>query len=59
MSKKALSVIMMLIGALGALFISVMAITESKADDVVSAIPLTMVFCTLFICGFFSNNSKS
>lgn len=47
---------MMAVGAIGALTVAIMAITDSRADDVISAIPITMVFCTMFVCGFFSNN---
>ncbi len=58
MSKNTLSIILMLVGGAGALFVSLMSIAESRADDAVTAIPITMVFCTLFICGFFSKNNK-
>lgn len=49
---KKLNVIMTIIGFLGMLLLSVVAISDKNAKDIVSAIPLTILFGSLFIAGY-------
>ena len=50
---KKLNIIMTIIGFLGMFLLSVVAISDKNAKDIVSAIPLTILFESLFIAGYF------
>ncbi len=44
--------ILMLIGGFGAVILTILAIANSKASDLVSMIPLTIICCSMFIAGY-------
>ena len=49
---KKINIIMTIIGFLGMLLLSVVAISDKNAKDIVSAIPLTILFGCLFVSGY-------
>ena len=54
MKKKFLDLILMSVGAVGALVLSILAIADSKAPDLISVFPATMLFSSMFIAGYLS-----
>ncbi len=58
MKKKILNWILMSVGAIGACVLSIVAIADSKATDLISVIPATMVFCSMFISGYLSYSKE-
>ena len=52
--KKILHFVFMSVGGVGALILALLAIANSKAADLVSVVPLTMVCCSMFIAGYVS-----
>ena len=56
--KKVLDLIFMIVGGSCAIVLAMMAIVESKAQDLVSMLPLTMICCSLFVAGYISYFSK-
>ena len=52
MRKKLFNLILMLVGGLGAVVLSILAIAERNAPDVASVIPITTVCCTVFLAGY-------
>lgn len=54
MKKRILDLAIMISGAIGAVVISILAIADHEATDMVSAIPIALVFCSMFIAGYVS-----
>ena len=52
MKKKLFNLILMLVGGIGAVVLSILAIAERNAPDVASVVPVTMVCCTMFLVGY-------
>lgn len=53
---KKLNLIMCIVGLIGMVVLSIVAIADSKATDLVSVIPTTIFFSSLFIAGYLKNN---
>ena len=48
---------MWLIGLVGMVVISILCIADNKADDIVSVIPILILFASLFIAGYLKDKS--
>ena len=49
---KILNIIITILGFCGMLLLSIIAVSDKNATDIVSAIPLAILFSSLFIAGF-------
>ena len=49
---KKVNLIISFIGLIGMVILSVLCIADSKAPDIVSVIPATILFSSLFIAGY-------
>ena len=56
---KKVNLIMCLIGLIGMVIISVVCIADSKSSDLVSAIPATILFSSLFIAGYLKDKKDN
>ncbi len=54
MKKKLFNLILMIVGGIGAVVLSILAIIERNSSDLISVIPVTMICCTLFLAGYIS-----
>ena len=56
---KKVNLIMCLVGLIGMVIISVVCIVDSKASDLVSAIPATILSSSLFIAGYLKDKKDN
>lgn len=54
MSKKYLDLILTGIGIIGMILIAAISIIDSHATDLISAIPVQILFAAIFIAGYIS-----
>ena len=54
MKNKLVNIIITLIGVIGMLVMTIMSIEEKNYDSIISAIPATILFASLFIVGYIS-----
>lgn len=52
--RKVLDIILMLLGFVGALVLSIIAIVDSNAVNITSAVMPTLLCCSMFIAGYVS-----
>ena len=54
MKNKLVNIIITLIWLIGMLVMTIMSIAEKNYDSIISAIPATILFASLFIVGYIS-----
>ena len=58
MKKGKIDLVLMIIGIIGLVVIAIISIVDSFAQDIISAIPVQILFASLFISGYVSYRSK-
>ena len=54
MTKNDVDLVLVFIGLLGMIIIALISIVDSQATDIVSAIPVQLLFVALFVSGYIS-----